>query len=605
MNIKISKKLLSMITAGILMVSPILSSAEEIVSENNNGFTLVKQEMKVEGNDLDIDRYANELEGLYKYVSQKMNYDELKAQLQTFYTIVNRPYMSSKSYDELIENGAIFSDEYIRENFNNAFDFIYSVNKYNSEKIREDYQNGTMDINHLIDPSLFCYDSHDRKIVRSVFENYFNAYKNGLFENDSFIEAFKQITTLNSKEQGINAFHAETGATWNLQMLIGRPGMIMLEDDMSTDYTIDELSLYYEREGLEAIPRKWILRKDILLDLNCLSPLEYEIFIHQQLEKFCYKFVNNNVYKLFNVTRNLETANPLESYEYEGEKEEISTETIEETTGFSLDLAVEGVDLTSDYTYTECVKKAYEYLLGKKSSTQSKKIDYEHLQQHLQCFVYLSNREHLTDDEESYLISNGIVFKTDFNDPEGMQNFMEAYELIANICEYNQSVIQDDYENGTMDINHLIDPSIFCMNANDRKLVHEIHVAYFKAYQSGRFKNDYFLYCVSKLAEEKGVTPLSDGAMWNVRNTDGRCLRQAIRDDAQADFKPKEIVTVYDNVELAGAQWVVKEGVNPNIDSDNELEAGAAYYKLLDLIVNVNVNNDLFESFNIPCANVK
>ena len=596
-NIKIYKKLISMVTAGMLMVSPMLASAEGNSNENTNtGFTLVTQEMNVEGNDLNIDKYISGLENSYNYLKQFINNEDMQAKLQILYTIFNRSYMSTKTYNDLADKNVIYSDEYINENFNKAFDLVYSILAYNEKIIREDYKNGTMDINHLIDPSVFCFDVHDKKIVRSVFEHYFNAYKNGLFENEDYVEAFKEITTLNSQEKKYNALQAETGATWGLQIIIGRLAVEMLHDDMLADYSIDELSNYYVREKLEAEPREWVLRDDVQFDLECLSELEYEIFNCEQLINFCYKKVNNNVYHLFNITHNLETANPYESYEFEGTVVG-NTETVPEVTDLSLEEEVDGIDFTRDYTYTECVEKALEHLTSK--------ISYDHLLVHAECYTYLCNREYLTEEEENDLITNGIVFKTDFNDPEGTKNFMEAFEFINSVIEYNQSVIKDDYDNGTMDINHLIDPSVFCMNANDRKLVHELHVAYFKAYKNGRFKNNYFIYVVSKLAEEKGITPLSVGAMWNARKIVGSCLKQSIRDDNQADYPKEEIYKVYDNVELAGAQWVVKEGLEPSIYSDNELEAGAAYYKLLDEIINIYGNNDLFESFGIPCSNTK
>ena len=59
----ISKRLLSMLTAGMLMAAPVIANAD---GENQNtGFTLVKQEMKVEGYHLNINSYIEKLEQSY------------------------------------------------------------------------------------------------------------------------------------------------------------------------------------------------------------------------------------------------------------------------------------------------------------------------------------------------------------------------------------------------------------------------------------------------------------------------------------------------------------------------------------------------------------
>ena len=65
-NIKISKKLLSMLTAGVLMGTPVMASGD--TDTNNSGFTLVKQEMKVEGYDLNLSNYIGRLEESYNYL---------------------------------------------------------------------------------------------------------------------------------------------------------------------------------------------------------------------------------------------------------------------------------------------------------------------------------------------------------------------------------------------------------------------------------------------------------------------------------------------------------------------------------------------------------
>ena len=591
-NIKPFKSLVSMIAAGVLMATPVMANADGN-NENTTGFTLVKQEMKVEGYDLDLNNYTGKLETSYNYLKQFIDYDYLQADLQILYYMTNRPYMSTNTNNELIAMDVVYGEEYIRENFHRAFELIYRINAYNEETIRRDYEAGTMDINHLIDPSVLCYDSHDQKIVRSMFEHYFEAYKSGLFENASYTEVFKEVTTLNAEEREHNAHSLETGAMWLAQMSIGRQVIEMLHDDMLRDFTMDELSVYFVREELEK--GNWVLREDApSFDLNCMSHLENEIFNLGELETFCYDLVNNNIYKIFGITDELETENKEENYTSDENTEVANAPVVENNE------TVEAVETTevvesapvnqANYSYEECVRTACEYLSGK--------INYDHLPADLNCLVFLTNREYLSEEVQSDLIGQGIVYETNFETEEGLQNFMQAYSLINIILDYNQSVIREDYEAGTMDINHLIDPSCLCMNAKDREIVHNMHVTYFEAYRAGRFENDYY-YAV--LAQLVGNTEISYGPMWMARNIVGGDVMQMLRDDMQEDFERKELDKFFDKKELNAGQWIIKNGASLDVNSSNELEREASNFNGLWPFVYDNVNDDLFASFQVNC----
>ena len=567
-NIKVSKKLLSMLTAGVLMGTPVMANADG--NTNDSGFTLVKQEMKIEGNDLNLDSYTNKLESAYNYLKQYINYDNLQADLQILYYMANRSYMSTDTNNLLISENVIYSEDYIKENFNRAFYLIDLINNYNETTIRNDYLNNTMGVNRLIDPSLLCFDIHDQKIVRSMFENYFDAYSKNLYENESYISVYKELTTLNAEEREYNAHSLMTGAMWLSQITIGREVIEMLHDDMLTDYSIEELSKYFVKE--ELVNGNWILRDDVSLDLNCLNELEKEIFNLGILETFCYKQVNNNIYKIFNMNSVIES-------------ETIETKEVVESSTTVSDV---------DYSYNECVKNAYAYLTAK--------IGYDHLLSDLECLTYLTNREYLNSEEEQELINNGIVYETNFQTEEGLQNFMQAYSLINIILDYNQSVIQNDYANGTMDINHLIDPSVICMNANDRTILHNMHVKYFAAYSNGRFENEYFFETLKELV---GNTELSMGATWLGRNIVGGDAMQLLRDDMQEDFPRSELDKYFNRNELNQGQWIVREDVTLDANSTNELEREVYNFKTLWPFVYDNVNNDIMMSFQVDCTKSK
>ncbi len=572
-NVKLSKRLLSMLAGAVIGVTPLAATSE---AKETTGFTLVKQEMKIEGNDLNLDNYTKELEATYNYLKQFINYDNLQADLQCLYYIANRTYMSTDVNNELTEYGAIYGIDNVKNNFENAFALISKINEYNENTIRNDYQNNTMDINHLIDISKLCFDEHDRNIVRSMFENYFNAYKNKLFDNEDYTAVFKELTTLNSEERLNNAHELQTGAMWISQITIGREVMEMLHDDMLNDYSIEELSKYFVREELEK--GNWILRDDVSFDLNCLSELEYEIFNLGELETFCYNQVNNNIFRIFEVSdvKEQTVINETETTEVK----ETNNNTCPE------------VSLNDTVSFDEGVKKAYDYL--------SAKVSYDHLQTDLQCLYYLANREYLGD-VESDLINNGIVFETNFETEEGLQNFMQAYSLINVILDYNQSVIRDDYENNTMDINHLIDPSIICMNSNDRNIVHMIHVSYFEAYKNGRFENQNYYEVLKELVSN---SELSVGSMWLARNIIGGDTMQMLRDDMQEDFERKELDKYFIAKELNKGQWLLRDDINVSMNDTEELSREVYNFKELWAYVYDNVNNDLFMSFQVNC-NVK
>ena len=556
-NIKFSKRLLSILASAVIGTTPVIADAE---NTNDEVFTLVKQEMKIEGKDLNIANYTKEMEKAYNYLKQFINYDNLQADLQCLYYISNRTYIVTEVNNELVDNQIIYGEENLEENFNQAFTLIEKINEYNENTIRNDYNNNTMDINHLIDISNLCYDSHDREIVRSMFNNYFEAYKEGLFDNEKYTAVFKELTTLNAKEKLGNAHELHTGIMWLSQITLGREVIEMLHDDMKKDYTIEELSKYFKIEELQK--GNWVLREDVSLDLNCLNELEYEIFNMGELITFCYDEVNNNIYKLFSVKNMPELKvisdnNDSNDIEENNENKEISFE--------------KGVNETNDYL--------------------KKYINYEHLKKDLQCLYYLTNREYLTEEEDNELISNGIVYQTDFDTEEGLQNILQAYSLISVILDYNQSTIREDYDNNTMDINHLIDPSKLCMNNIDQEIVHNMHVNYFESYKNNRFENQNYYKVLKELVSND---KLSIGAMWLSRNIVGGDTMQMLRDDMQEDFQRSELDKYFIGSELNKGQWFLRDDINVSQEDSYELSREVYNFKELWKYVYDIVNNDLF-----------
>ena len=372
---------------------------------------------------------------------------------------------------------------------------------------------------------------------------------------------------------------------WLSQVTIGRQMIEMLHDDMLRDYTIDELSVYFVREELEKEEPNWVLREDCpSFDLNCMSELEYEIFNCGELEEFCYEVVNNNIYKLFNITEGIEDVEIVSNTEVP-----LNNETVQELPVSDVPAIVEGEVSQETYTFDQCVNIAASQLEGK--------IAYDHLNVDLNCLVFLTNREYIPEEVQADLIGQGTVYETNFGTAEGMQNFMQAYGLINAVLDYNQSVIREDYENGTMDINHLVDPSIFCMNPTDRAIVHAMHVEYFEAYKAGRFENPHYATLIAMLGNEE----ISFGPRWMATNIVYGDTMQMLRDDMQEDFPRPELDKFFDKNELNGGQWWLRTDVNPDINSSDELEREAGNFKALWPIVYDRVNDEIFASFQVNC----
>ena len=297
-NIRISKKLLSMLTAGVLMATPVMAHANSNKTEDTNEteFTLVVQEK--EFTPLTMDEYYIGISNSYSYLSKFIQYNGMQEDLQCLYYLTNREYMPLEDEQELIDSGIVYKtsvEEQKFENFMRAYNLINVIADYNQSVIRE-----TNDSNMLIDVSYLCYGDNDKILVHDMHMNYFNAYKNGRFDNEYYQKVFKQLTTLNAYEKAGNASELSVGARWLAQNSIGGGVMQLLRDDMQEDFPRSELDKYFVKSELNQ--GQWILREDISLDLNCLrNELEVEVFDFGQLWHFVYDTVNNDIMKTFEI----------------------------------------------------------------------------------------------------------------------------------------------------------------------------------------------------------------------------------------------------------------------------------------------------------------
>lgn len=295
-NLKVRNRLLSLLTAGMLLVTPVAAHSENTETERTNDveFTLVMQEK--EYTPLGLNEYIAGVEQSYNYLKNFISYDTLQEDLQCLYYLTNREYMPKEEEEYLIKSGIVYEtsfDEQKFDNFFRAYNLLNIIADYNQSVIRK-----TDNIDDLIDVSMICYSDADKALVHKMHENYFYAYQNGRFDNEYYQMVFKQLTTLNAYERAGNADELSVGARWLAQNSIGGGVMQLLRDDMQEDFPRSELDKYFVKAELNK--GQWILRDDISLDLNCLKDeLEVEVFNFGELWHFVYDTVNNDIMKSF------------------------------------------------------------------------------------------------------------------------------------------------------------------------------------------------------------------------------------------------------------------------------------------------------------------
>lgn len=297
-NFRAYKRMLALLNAGIMAMTPVVASASENDTNTYNGLVLVQQEKFTTKMD-SVQEFSNNVKNACEYLRQYINYDHLQEDVQCAYYLINHEHISYNLDDDLIGKAVYETTVDELTNFMNSFRLFNMIADYNQSTVRDGCKCGRTDIDTLIDVSKLCYDEHDEKLVHDMHVNYFNAYRNGRFPNEDYTKVFKQLTTLNACEQAGNAFELSTGAMWLAQQSIGNNVMQMLRDDMQEDYPRSELDKYFIKEELNR--GQWFLRDDISLDLNCLSDLELEVFNFGELWHFCYDTVNIDLLTSFGI----------------------------------------------------------------------------------------------------------------------------------------------------------------------------------------------------------------------------------------------------------------------------------------------------------------
>ena len=240
------------------------TSVDKVYTLDLGDFLTVSQEKK--SNPVSMENYFGGVSQASKHVMERFNLldeesqNKLIQRMECLYFLGAADYITEEMEQELINgvkvNGNVYhvlfntdtsnNENYSIENFEYAKELLDEIVKYNDKKIRK-----TNNIDDLIDYSILCYNENDRRIMRSMFEHWFNAHKKNTFDKKSFTEVFKELTTLNSEESKYNAFEMSFGARWIAQYGIGHNAMQFIRDYLKTHYSKTELEKYFTKESLE------------------------------------------------------------------------------------------------------------------------------------------------------------------------------------------------------------------------------------------------------------------------------------------------------------------------------------------------------------------
>lgn len=154
-------------------------------------------------------------------------------------------------------NSKVF-DECLKRVANGECDLSTAMNDYNEQVAQDAYSS-------LIDISILCYNPAERRFVHSMFENIFNAYKNGRFNNEYYEILFIQSSVLDDR--------VSLGVKWLVSFTICGDSSLMIELYAEEKYKQDELAQYFDKTELEN-GNNFVTRRDIQISRDSDSELE-------------------------------------------------------------------------------------------------------------------------------------------------------------------------------------------------------------------------------------------------------------------------------------------------------------------------------------------
>lgn len=251
-NLNLRKKVASVVTAFVLMLTPVIAHAEKGSGDAKSSFQLVQQEKKMVGKNLTVASFTDLVERCYNYTKKFFNYPNMQQDIQNVCYLLNRAYMSEEEQTEelLIKTGAVTPVDMEH----GIFDSIISAQSFNN--VRADYNQSmireTNDPSKLFNMATFCFDESDREAYNDMFTLWVNSHLGDKMDVKSAYELFKILTTLNGMEGYRNVDDMNAGAKFEGQFTFGLDLMQVLQDFMKRLYSDEELSKYYVMSDLVA-----------------------------------------------------------------------------------------------------------------------------------------------------------------------------------------------------------------------------------------------------------------------------------------------------------------------------------------------------------------
>ncbi len=273
-----------------------MSARAEGIGSSVPAITLVSEKHET----LTYEQFMAIVDNAYNYLSQFINYEGMREDIKCRVYLVNVQYIDRELEQRLIAEGVIYStnvnDEFFWVNFDNGENLKNNVCEYNQSTIHHQQLNGNFDISKLIDLSCLYAEQDDRAAYYQLFVNWFNSYVNGKFGNNYFTEGFKQLTALNSFENGRNIYDNSVGSRYDMWMGVGEDFMQMMRDYGAEKWSQEELSRYFDKGML--LKSQWVLRTDVTIDRTCIQEgsLEEFVLIYGQLDYVVHDIVYNDIY---------------------------------------------------------------------------------------------------------------------------------------------------------------------------------------------------------------------------------------------------------------------------------------------------------------------
>ena len=255
-NFSLRQKASALVTAFVLMTTPIIAHAEKGDSDAQSSFKLVQQENKIVNANLTVVEFTALVERAYNYTKQFFNYPNMQQDIQNVCYLLNRKYMSKEEGTEeiLIKMGYVIPVDME----NGMFESIISAQCFNNERcdFNQDMIRETTDPTKLFNMANFCFDESDRELYNRMFNLWVNSHLNGTYDVRSMYYLFTTLVTLNRAEGYRNVDDMNAGAKFEGLFSYGLDSMQVLQDLMADLFTVEERSKYYDKQAL--VEKQWV-----------------------------------------------------------------------------------------------------------------------------------------------------------------------------------------------------------------------------------------------------------------------------------------------------------------------------------------------------------